>query len=307
MLQILVTLLKGIADVVTYCEKESACILEAIQGIKSLTKMLSKNDYYGVNMFKEELLQNLRKYFYGNDRRDHFIEENEIYTIATLLNPRFKKKGFLNDGAGDHAELLLTKLVANQMKKDDLSKKMADNLDPDRSASSHKRRKINDTTQKQSGVCVCAYFDDSTSSEDGNLANDEDLDEYARAKIAMANYLQEPRSDFNDSPLLFWHTSYTRYPELATIANRYLTPPISSVASEREFKVGRDIANGNTVRLRPQNVQKLLFLKYNLRAIGCNSVLLPQSVVADSIDSDVEQQHAESDGWSDEEASSTEE
>ena len=96
MLQSLVTLLKEIADVVTYCEKESACISEAIPGIKSLTKMLSKNDYYGVNMFKEELLQNLRKYFYGNDRRDHFtsIEENEIYTIATLLDPRFKKKGF---------------------------------------------------------------------------------------------------------------------------------------------------------------------------------------------------------------------
>ena len=37
-------------------------------------------------------------------------------------------------------------------------------------------------------------------------------------------------------------------------------------------------------------------------------MLLPQSVVADSIDSrDVEQQHAESDGWSDEEVSSTEE
>ena len=51
--------------------------------------MLSKNDYYGVNMLKEELMQNLQKYFYGNNRRDHFtsIEENEIYTIATLPDP----------------------------------------------------------------------------------------------------------------------------------------------------------------------------------------------------------------------------
>ena len=184
---------------------------------------------------------------------------------------------------------------------------MADNLDPDRSASSHKRRKINDITQKQSEVYAFAYFDDSTS-ENGNTADDEDLDEYTRAKIAMANYLQEPRSDFSDSPLLFWHTSYTRYPELTTLANRYLTPPITSVACEREFKVARDIANGNRVRLRPQNVQKLFFWIYNLRAIGYNSVLLPQSVVADSIDlRNVEQQHAESDGWSDEEVSSTEE
>ena len=54
MLQSLVELLKGIANVVTYCEKESACISEAIPGIKSLKKMLSSNDYYGVNTLKEE-------------------------------------------------------------------------------------------------------------------------------------------------------------------------------------------------------------------------------------------------------------
>ena len=47
-------------------------------------------------MLKEEFLQNIRKYFYGNNRRVHFnsIDENELYTIATLLDPRFKKKVF---------------------------------------------------------------------------------------------------------------------------------------------------------------------------------------------------------------------
>ena len=67
---------------------------------------MSSNDYYGVNSLKEELLQNIQKYFYGNDRRDHFIsiEENELYTIAALLDPRLKKKGFLSEGAADHAE-----------------------------------------------------------------------------------------------------------------------------------------------------------------------------------------------------------
>ena len=60
----------------------------------------------------------------------------------------------------------------NRMKKDDLSKRLADNLDPDRSASSHKRPKMNDTIEKQSGACAFAYFDDSTSSEHGNSADD---------------------------------------------------------------------------------------------------------------------------------------
>ena len=223
MLQSLVELLKGIANVVTYCEKESACISEAIPGIKSLKKMLSSNDYYGVNTLKEELLENIQKYFYGNDRRDHFIsiEENELYTIATLLDPRFKKKGFLSEGAADHAELLLTKMVADEIKKGDLSKRLASN--PDKSVNtSPKRRKMDDTMQKRSGACAFAYFDDSASSEDGSQEDDENLDEYARAKIAITTYLQEPRSRFSDSPLLFWHSSYARYPELANLARRYL-------------------------------------------------------------------------------------
>ena len=90
-LQSLVNLLKGFADVVTSCEKESACISKAIPGVKSLTKMLRSHEYYGVNTLKEELLQNLKKHFHGEDERDYFtsIEENEWYTIATLLNPRF--------------------------------------------------------------------------------------------------------------------------------------------------------------------------------------------------------------------------
>lgn len=59
------------------------------------------------------------------------------------------------------------------------------------------------------------------------------------------------------------------------LAMRYLSAPISSVASEREFKSARDIANGDRVRLLPKNVEKLLFLKHNLRSIGFNTVALP--------------------------------
>ena len=68
---------------------------------------------------------------------------------------------------------------------------------------------MNDTMQKQSEACAFGYFNNSTFSEGGNSADYEDLDEYTRAKIAIANYFQEPRSGFNDSPLLFWHTSNT--------------------------------------------------------------------------------------------------
>lgn len=47
------------------------------------------------------------------------------------------------------------------------------------------------------------------------------------------------------------------------------------MASEREFKVARDLANGARTRLKPSSVQRLLFLKKNLKAIGYQSVDLP--------------------------------
>ena len=125
-LQSLVNLLKEFGDVVTYCEKESACIFEAIPGVKSLTKMLCSNEYYGVNTQKEELLHNMKKYFHGEDGHDYFtsIQENELYAIATLLDLCFKKRGFLHEETADQAEFLLVQLVSRQLQKDNTSRGM---------------------------------------------------------------------------------------------------------------------------------------------------------------------------------------
>jgi len=47
---------------------------------------------------------------------------------------------------------------------------------------------------------------------------------------------------------------------------------VSSVASEKEFKVAR--ANGNRTRVKPDNVEKVLFLKHSLKAVGYDSITL---------------------------------
>ena len=44
----------------------------------------------------------------------------------------------------------------------------------------------------------------------------------------------------------------------------------SSVASERAFKVAKNVIGDNRVRLRPDNLEMNLFLKYNLRALDYN-------------------------------------
>ena len=57
------------------------------------------------------------------------------------------------------------------------------------------------------------------------------------------------------------------YPNLSKLVRVYLCPPPSSVASERAFKVARNVVGDNRVRLRPDNLEMNLFLKYNLRAL----------------------------------------
>ena len=65
---------------------------------------------------------------------------------------------------------------------------------------------------------------------------------------------------------MFWKINETKYPLLTKIAKKYLTCPISSFASEREFEVASDISGGERIKLLPENIEMLLFLKYNLRA-----------------------------------------
>jgi len=97
---------------------------------------------------------------------------------------------------------------------------------------------------------------------------------HVKAKLMVATYLNEPKCKSNVCPLQVRMGQCQRYPEIATIALKYLSAPVSSVASEREFKVARDLANGSRTRLKPDNVEKLLFLKHNLKAIGYDSITL---------------------------------
>ena len=62
---------------------------------------------------------------------------------------------------------------------------------------------------------------------------------------------------------------------MSRLALKYLCPPASSSASEREFSVTGLILTPKRNRLLPNNLEQLLFLKYNLRATEY-STNLPQ-------------------------------
>ena len=69
-------------------------------------------------------------------------------------------------------------------------------------------------------------------------------------------------------PLDFWREHHKLYPQLSSLVRIYLCPPPSSVASERAFKIAKNVVGENRIRLLPENMEMNLFLKYNLRAIN---------------------------------------
>ena len=119
----------------------------------------------------------------------------------------------------------------------------------------------------------------------------------------MPNLKQE------SDPMAFWESWVKEYPNLASLARTYLAPPASSTASEREFKVGKGFQTQTRFRFLPNNLETLVFLKYNLRALNFstnlenppegfvvpNSVKYDESEEEDSSSSGEEEEEFE--GW----------
>ena len=66
------------------------------------------------------------------------------------------------------------------------------------------------------------------------------------------------------NPLLWWKAECRRFPALAHLAAKYLCV-CGSVPSERVFSRGGYIVNKYRSRLKPKNLNKLIFLSQNLK------------------------------------------
>ena len=57
----------------------------------------------------------------------------------------------------------------------------------------------------------------------------------------------------------------------------YLSPPPGIVASERLFSVGEKDLQTTQLRLKPENMEVNLFLKYNIKALGYRTAFLMEA------------------------------
>ena len=88
-------ILKPFVEVTKEAEGDHALLSEVIPMVNMLKSEINRINEIGIGKLKSEVLAQLNKYFVdGNWRSYPTIEEDEIYSKATLLDPRFKMNGF---------------------------------------------------------------------------------------------------------------------------------------------------------------------------------------------------------------------
>jgi hypothetical protein len=91
----------------------------------------------------------------------------------------------------------------------------------------------------------------------------------------LIEYLSLPLIPRTSDPMLWW-ADYVRQKDglskspLAQLAAIFLAAPATSVASERVFSVAGDTGTATRNRMSPDHLDMLVFLRYNLPAIGFN-------------------------------------
>ena len=86
---------------------------------------------------------------------------------------------------------------------------------------------------------------------------------HVTVETQLNNYMRDPRVPRSTNIYGYWHTS--QFPALEPAARKLLSTPPTSVASEQLFSAAGQIYADRRSNLLGANVDKLLFLSYNIR------------------------------------------
>ncbi|KAJ3654653.1 hypothetical protein Zmor_013827 [Zophobas morio] len=195
------------------------------------------------------------------------LEKNNLYVIATFLDPRYKHKFFTP--------------VTEEKIKDDILK-IRTNIENDVSNSqislnlkAAKKMRMGDSLVKDteqpgtSGTArkPCLKSDLAMMLDSSSEDESQEISEYdspdAVLKKELLSYRNKARLNINENPLKWWSVNRTELKILSGIARRFLSPPPASVPSEQLFSSAGLIYEPLRNRLEPEKAAILLFIKYN--------------------------------------------
>ncbi|XP_074030331.1 E3 SUMO-protein ligase ZBED1-like [Leptinotarsa decemlineata] len=173
-----------------------------------------------------------------------------VLSKAALLDPRFKKLAFRFD------------VPSYESAKDALKIELQNEFNC--------QQQLTEPTQSMLAISTSNTDDDN---EDSIWKGFDNLVTSASASnslvsssiITMRQYLEERIIPRNECPLRWWQARTLLYPELSSLADKYLSVMASSVPSERTFSKSGQILSERRCSIKPKRMEKLLFLNMNQR------------------------------------------
>ena len=231
--------------------RASACISQTIPTITSLLHTLKPTNTetdIGVKNLKRRLSDNIK------NRSEH-IEESEIHSFATLLDPRYKNCFFRDDHARRKAEQNLLKMVEDDVVENTMSRTNSGEVD-----------EVPTTNNKND---LFAAFE-----EVKKKAKRDDTNRGETAESVWINYIN---AVLETNKNLSWWMKYEERADankyklaLCRLAKKYLTPPPTSTDCERLFSIAGQIVDEKRANLLPDNLEKILFLRENILSTNFN-------------------------------------
>lgn len=225
---------------------------------KQIVKHLNKFD---INKTLPQIENLIKKLQLELKNRFQDIESNNLIAQATILDPRFKKFGFIDENKFRQAqEILYTKVASTKLLQATLENTNDTNITENNS-----KQDIHSTSGK----------DDALQSlwQDFDMEVQQHLkpnNPRASAILEVDKYLDEPilprkdNSGISQDPFIWWHHRKHIYPRLYQIMKTRLCIMATSVPSERVFSKAGQIINEKRERLKTNKASQVIFLSYNL-------------------------------------------
>ncbi|KAF7214549.1 zinc finger BED domain-containing protein 4-like [Nothobranchius furzeri] len=218
---------------------------DVIPSVLVLKRLLAKDAAadHGVKTTKATLLEAVSKRFAD-------IEKEPLYSLATIIDPRYKDKFYSEDAVKIETHRQLLRLITKASQRDPNQEAEASNTGPP-------------AEKVPRPGSFSSMFGEILAEETPRQAHTDTP--AGPAPSEMIVYLSEPPIPRSASPLAFWKTNKERFPDLAKVAQAYLSAPCTSVESERLFSAASNIlVDEHRNRLMTEKAEMLLFIKKNL-------------------------------------------
>ena len=181
---------------------------------------------------QDSLVTSLRRRFLS-------VETVHACAAATILDPRFKKLAFTTAQAIDQVSRRLQSEISE--------------LDSPQSSPDTEEAE----TPMQCGTGLWELFDVRVAQAMSSRTSS------TEAIVETDQYFKEKNISRSADAIEWWKNKAVQYRKMAVLAKKYLAIPATSVPSERVFSKAGELVSAKRSRLKPKNVDMMLFLNKN--------------------------------------------